>query len=417
MSQYYSVPSEVDLTPPAELKGLARRAGLIGLIGAALSLVGLAVDPTQFYRSYLVAWLFVTGITLGCFALGLLHQLTRGGWGVMIRRILGAATRTLPLLALGFVPIVVGMQELYPWARPEVVEHDALIQAKTWWLNAKDFTLRGFGYFAVWGFFVWALNRLSKRQDEVQSSKLFRLMQATAAPGLLLYCLAATLASVDWIMSLDPHWYSSLFGVNFIGGHAVSALAFLIPMAVWLGNRAPMDRLFRPRHFHDYGKLLLAFVMLWTYFQLSQLIIVWSGDLPEEVTWYLARIEGGWKWISIALIFGHFALPFLLLLSRDLKRDAGKLAGVAGVLLAMRWLDLYWQVAPAFQHGEHAGLQFHWLDLATLLGVGGVWFAFYLWHLGRRPLLPVHEPYLADALEDEHGHAEEGPAEEGTVEA
>lgn len=403
MSQYYSVPADVDLTPPEDLARLAKRASLVGLIGAVLSLLGLWLEPAQFYRSYLVAWLFVTGITLGCFALGLLHQLTRGGWGVMIRRVFGAATRTLPLLALGFVPIVLGMEHLYPWARPEVVEHDPLIQAKVWWLNPDGFALRGVGYFLVWGFFIWALNRMSRRQDQVQSTKLFKLMQATAAPGLLLYCLTATLASVDWLMSLDPHWYSSLFGVNFIGGHAVSALAFLIPMAVWLSQRPPMDALFRQRHFHDYGKLLLAFVMLWTYFQLSQLIIVWSANLPEEVTFYLARTEGGWRWVSIALILGHFALPFLLLLSRDLKRDAKRLSIVALVLLAMRWVDLYWLAAPNFVHGElggHGELHLHWLDLATLLGVGGIWFTFYLNALRRRPLLPVHEPYLAEALDD-----------------
>ena len=381
---------------------MMRRAGLVGVIGLAASLLGLWLDSAQFFRSYLVAWLFITGITLGCFALGLLHQLTRGGWGVMIRRVFGAATRTLPLIVVGFVPIVVGMKHLYPWANPEVVAHDPLIQAKAWFLNSQGFIVRSAAYFAIWGFFIWALNRLSKRQDEVQSTKLFRMMQATAAPGLVLYCLTATLASVDWIMSLDPHWYSSMFGISFIGGTAVSGLAFLIPMAVWLSQRPPMDALFRQRHFHDYGKLLLAFVMLWTYFQLSQLIIVWSGNLPEEVTWYLARIHGGWKWISIAIILFHFALPFLLLLSRDLKRDVKKLAAVAGLLLIMRWLDFYWQVAPAFAHGgEDTGLHLHWLDLATLLGVGGTWFAFYLWQLRQRPLLPVHEPYLVEAIDDD----------------
>ncbi len=402
MSREFIVPADLDLTPPSSLSSLASRAWLVGLVGVVLSVLGLWLNPEQFFRSYLVAWLFVLSIVLGCFSLGLLHQLTRGGWGVVIRRTLGAATRTLPWVALGFIPIWLGMRRLYPWSRPEVVEHDALIQAKTWFLNPTGFTLRALAYFAIWGFFVWALNRLSKRQDEVQSHKLFRLMQATAAPGLIAYCLTATLASVDWIMSLDPLWYSSMFGVSFIGGNAVAALAFLIPMSLYLSQRPPMNQLFRRRHFHDLGKLLLAFVMLWSYFQLSQLIIVWSGNLPEEVTWYLARMHGGWKWISIALILGHFALPFTLLLSRDLKRDAKRLAMVAGVLLVMRWLDFYWQVAPAFGHGaETAGLHLHWLDLTTVLAVGGIWFGTYLRELQKRPLLPVHEPYLVDALDED----------------
>lgn len=386
---------------PRELDGLRTKAWIAGAAGAALSLVGLATNGTQFYRSYLVAWLFWLGITLGCFALGLLHQLTRGAWGVVIRRMLGAATRVLPWMALGFVPIVVGLEEIYIWAQPDVVAHDELIQHKAWYLNPRAFIARAVAYFFLWGFFAWALNRLSLKQDEIRSDKLFRRMQLFAAPGLLLYCLASTFASVDWLMSLDPHWYSSLYGVSFIGGHAVSALAFVIPVALWLSKRDPMKDQFRRGHFHDYGKLLLAFVMLWTYFQLSQLIIIWSGNLPEEVTYYLARTSGGWKWISIALALGHFALPFVLLLSRDLKRDAGKLSLVALLLLGMRWFDLYWQAAPAFSHGDDHGLHLHWLDLATVVGVGGVWLGIYLTELKRRPLLPVFEPYLKEAVEDE----------------
>jgi hypothetical protein len=167
-------------------------------------------------------------------------------------------------------------------------------------------------------------------------------------------------------MSLDPHWYSSLFGVYFLGGQAIAALAFVIPVALYLSRREPMSGAFKAVHFHDYGKLLLAFVMLWTYFALSQLLIIWSADLPEEITWYLERAQGGWKWISILLVLFHFLLPFLLLLSRDLKRNAQTLTRVAVLLLVMRWFDIYWLAAPSWQHGH---LSFHWLDLATLVGV------------------------------------------------
>lgn len=400
MKPTFSVPTDIDLSPPAEIAGLRRKAWIAAAIGLIASGVGLLVAPTQFYRSYLVAWLFWLGIALGCFALGLLHQLTRGEWGLMVRRVLGAATRTLPILLLLFIPVFIGLKEIYVWARPEAVAHDELIQAKTWFLNPTGWALRSIGYFAIWIFFAWVLNHLSKKQDTLSSGKLFRRMQAFAAPGLLLYVMAATFASVDWLMSLDPHWYSSIFPISFVGGHAVSALAFLVPVALWLGRYEPMSKLFRARHFHDYGKLMLAFVMLWTYFQLSQLIIIWSGNLPEEVTYYLTRLEGGWKWITIGLVLGHFALPFVLLLSRDIKRDARKLAVVALVLLVMRWVDLYWQAAPAFVHGGDGGLHLHWLDLATLLAVGGVWMAFFLGELAKRPLLPAHEPYLAEALRE-----------------
>jgi len=388
--------------PPPELNGLRTKAWVVGIIGVVLSIGGFMLDREQFFRSYLVSWLFWLGISLGCYALAMLHQLTRGAWGVMIRRMLGAAMRILPFVAIGFIPIVLGMKELYPWMDAERVAHDELIQMKTWYLNRNGFIFRGIAYFAVWQFFSWVLNRLSLVQDKSESKKVFRRMQLFAAPALAAYCLTATLASVDWLMSLDPHWYSSLYGVMFIAGHAVSAFAFVIPIALYLSLREPLAGQLRPRHFHDYGKLMLAFVALWTYFQLSQLIIVWSGNLPEEVTWYLARTQGGWKWVTITLILFHFVLPFLLLLSRDLKRDAKKLAMVALVLLATRWLELYWHAAPNFGgHGPDAGgLHFHWLDLATMLGVGGLWLALYLGQLASRPLLPAFEPFLREALDE-----------------
>ncbi len=390
----------VAFSPPEGLSRLRSRAWAAAVVGIAASAVGFYLDRTQFFRSYLVAWLFWLGIALGCYAVALLHQLTRGGWGLMIRRALGAATRTLPLLAIAFVPIVLGMSEIYSWARPEAAA-DPLIAAKGWYLNRSGFIWRAVAYFAIWGLPLWLLNRMSLRQDEEAGDRQFRRMRMIAAPALGLYCLAATFASVDWLMSLDPHWYSSLWGVSFIGGHAVSAFAFIILVALFLAGRPPLQGQFQARHFHDYGKLLLAFVMLWTYFQLSQLIIIWSGDLPEEVTFYLARVEGGWKYLSIFLALGHFLLPFVLLLSRDIKRDARRLAMVAGLLLAMRWFDLYWQAAPAFAHGESHGLHFHWLDLATLVALGGLWLAVYFGQLAKRPLLPKFEPYLKEALADE----------------
>ncbi len=386
--------------PPEELAALERKAWLVGAVAGAATVAGLFLDRTQFFRSYLVAWVYWLSIAVGCYAVALLHQMTRGAWGLMIRRPLGAATRILPWVGLAFVPIVLGLPEIYSWAGPDALD-DPLIAHKSWWLNAPAFTLRGIAYFAIWIVPAWWLNRLSRRQDEIASDQLFRRMQMVAAPALVLYVITASAAAVDWLMSLDPHWYSSLYGVMFVVGQGVSALAFVILVALYLSRREPLADQLKPRHFHDYGKLLLAFVMLWTYMQLSQLIIIWSGNLPEEVTFYLNRTEGGWKWISAALVIGHFALPFVLLLSRDLKRDAGRLGRVAVLLLAMRWFDLYWFAAPAWGHGEGAhGLHLHWLDLTSVLGLGGVFLALYFRELAKRPLLPVFEPFLKEALEE-----------------
>jgi hypothetical protein len=383
--------------PPDDLARRQRYGWIFGVLGAAACLVGWALNPTQLFRSYLVAWLFWIGIALGCLAISMLHHLTRGAWGLMIRRPLEAASRTLAALAILFLPIVVGTQELYPWARPEAAG-DELIQQKAAYLNPMGFTLRGFLYLAIWAVFAFTLSWLSLRQDRTAEPGLFRRMQMVSAPGLAIYCLLATFASVDWLMSLEPHWYSSLFGVYFIVGHGLSALAFVIVVAVYLSQREPMERFFKPVHFHDYGKLMLAFVMIWAYIAVSQLLIIWSGNLPEEVGWYLERSQGSWKYVSIVLALFHFLLPFVLLLSRDLKRNAKLLSRVALLVLFMRFVDLYWLAAPSF---GHHGLVFHWLDVATVITIGGIWFAVFVGQLRRHPLLPINDPYLEEALTDD----------------
>ncbi len=383
-------------TPPRELGGLASKAWIVGGLGVAASAVGLLTDRAQFFQSYLVAWVFWTALTLGCLAILMLHHLTRGAWGLMIRRPVEAASRTLPLLSLLFLPLLLGLGEIYSWARPEASE-DPLIQHKAAYLNPFAFALRSLAFLAIWTLFAWALNRLSRRQDETADPGLFRRLQAVAAPGLVVFCLLSTFAAIDWLMSLDPHWYSSIFGVYFITGEGVAGFAFVSIVALYLSQRAPLEGVLRPQHFHDYGKLLLAFVMLWSYMAVSQLLIIWSGNLPEETPWYLHRVEGGWKWVSIALILFNFLLPFLLLLSRDLKRNARALAVVAVLVLLMRWVDFYWLSAPTFHHH----LAPHWLDLATLVGIGGVWTAVFCTELRKYPLLPIHDPYLEEALADE----------------
>jgi len=383
---------------PAELGQLERRAWMVGGIGVVLSILGALLDLDQFLHSYLVAWLLWLGVAFGCFAVMVLHHLSRGGWGLMIRRVLEAAAKTIPLLGLLFIPVLLGLSSIYSWARPENVIGNPMMEHKAAYLNAPFFIGRAVLYFALLGGLAWLLSSRSLRQDRTGDAKLFRHMQNISGPSLGLYVLVATFASVDWIMSLDPMWYSSLFGVYFVGGHGVSAFAFVIPVALWLSQREPMSKAFQQRHFHDYGKLLLAFTMLWAYFALSQLLIIWSANLAEEVTWYLERVYGGWKYLGILLGLVHFFVPFLLLLSRNLKRDAKRLTWVAVLLLVMRWVDLYWQVGPVF---HHEGFTLHWLDLATVVGVGGIWFASFLRLLGKHPLLPVNDPYLEEALPSE----------------
>jgi hypothetical protein len=374
---------------------LQRPALIAGILALAASAGGVAIDPLQFFRSYLVAYLFWLGISLGSLPILMLQYITGGAWGAVIRRILESATRTLPLLVVLFVPLLFGLTHLYEWARPEAVAHDAVLQHKQLYLNVPFFLLRSALYFATWLVLVWLLNRWSAAQDVTDDPAIARRLEYLSRGGLLLYTLTMTFASVDWVMSLEPHWFSTIYGILFIGGQVLAAFAFAIPVAALLADRPPLSRVIGAGHFHDLGKLLLAFVMLWAYFSFSQFLIIWSGNLPEESPWYLSRLRGGWEWIGVALIAFHFALPFVVLLSRDIKRDARRLALVACGVIAMRGVDLFWLVTPAF---APAGLQVHWLDVATLVGVGGIWLAAFVWQLRGRPLLPLRDPALAELV-------------------
>jgi hypothetical protein len=387
-----------DWAAPGDLDGLQRKALVAGAIGSVASALGLFLNPPVFFRAYLVAWLLVVGVAVGCLALSMLHHLSRGAWGLMVRRPMEAAARTIPFVALLSIPILLGMKQIFVWARPEVVAHDVILQEKHWYLNVPFFILRLVIYFVVWGGFGFILDRLSRRQDVAPDPGLARRMQLIAAPGLALYCLLATFASVDWLMSLQPHWFSTIYGIYFIGGQNLAALAFLILIAFYLSRREPMERVLAPRHFHDYGKLFLAFVMLWAYFSFSQFLIIWAGNLPDEIIWYVRRIEHGWGWLALAIVLFHFGMPFLLLLSRGLKRVPKRLGSLALLMLFMRWVDLYWQAEPAFHKGE---FYFHWLFLATLLGLGGIWLYVFCAELKKRPLLPINDPFLAEAVAHE----------------
>jgi hypothetical protein len=371
-----------------------RRGALVaGLGAAALSAAGALLDPVQFLRSYLAAYVFWVGVPLGCLALLMLQYLTGGAWGAVIRRPLESGTRTLPLMALLFVPVALGVGELYAWAQPEAVAHDPLLQHKRVYLNVPFFLARAVLYFGVWVAVSHALDRWSRAQDETDDPTPGVRLELLSRGGLLLLGLTMTFASIDWVMSLEAHWFSTIYGVIFMGGAVLSALTVAVALAALLARRPPLAGVITAAHLHDLGKLLLAFVMLWAYFAFSQFLIIWSGNLPEETPWYLARLRGGWQWVALGLVVFHFVLPFLLLLSREVKRRAGTLLLVALGLLAMRFVDVFWLVAPAFRP---AALGVHVLDVATAVAVGGVWLATFVGGLAGRPLVPLRDPSLPE---------------------
>ena len=392
---------EKGYNPPAELASVRTRALIVGVVFLVLLIIGAFVNREQFFHAYLVGFIFWVGITVGSLALLMLQHLTGGAWGIVIRRVLEAATRTLPLMALLFVPIVLGLKHIYPWMNPDKM-HTAALQVKAAkFLNPSFFTIRAVVYFAIWSLAAFLLNRFSLQQDRNPSRRLRKNMQFVSGPGLVVLVLAVTFASIDWVMSLDPAWFSTIFGLIFVASWTLSALAFTTLTMTWLSRREPMNAVVQRSHFHDWGNLTLALVMLWTYFAFSQYLIIWSGNLPEETTWYVARKHGGWGVIALAIVILQFVFPFLSLLSRATKTSAQKLALLAVLILVMRIVDVIWLIEPTYHPGDFV---LNWMDFVAPIAIGGLWLAMFSWQLQKQPLVPINDPQLEQALEPAHGH-------------
>lgn len=378
--------------PPA-VAGWQLRALVIGVIGLIAAVAGYFVDHYQFYRAWLVGFAFWIGIALGGLGLMMIQYLTGGTWGVVTRRVFEAAARTVfPLGVVLFIPIALGTHSLYHWTH---VGDDPILLQKQPWLNVPFFLGRAAFYFIIWWLLSSLLAKWSKQHDETGNHAHRQRMADLSGPGFLIWGLTVTFAAFDWLMSLDPHWYSTIYGLLVIAGQGISILAFTIVVATLLSRREPMNHVYNSGHFHDLGKLLFALVMVWAYFSYSQLVIIWSGNLPEEIPWYLRRFNGEWKWVSWALLVFHFILPFSILLSKGLKRNAGKLVLVAGLLLLMRFIDLVWLVAPEF---KQANLGAVWIYVSTTVGIGGIWLWFFFRNLQSRAMLPVNDPQFEQAL-------------------
>ncbi len=366
------------------------------MIGAILCVAGLLLTPQEFLRGYLIGFMFWLGLSLGCLALLMVQHLSGGLWGLVMRRSLEAASRNLPLMAILFLPILLGRNQLYEWmTNAELTEHNH------WYLNTPYWIGRFVLYFAIWLGLMWILNKRSVVQDSpVVVRPRFQLLSGI---GLILYALTISFAAVDWVMSLDPHWGSTIYGMIFMAGQGLSALAFSVIMLTVLTRYSPYRDIVKPMQFHDIGKLMLAFVMLFAYFSFSQWLIIWSGNLPEEIGWYLNRIRGGWGVIALAIVLFHFALPFALLLSRERKRAGRRLIWLAVLLMFMRLVDIYWYVVPNFAHAR-GHFYFSIWYLVAPIAIGGLWLAAFFYNLRQRPLLPAYEPQIPSLLHQGSGH-------------
>jgi hypothetical protein len=394
----------VSYNAPPQLKRLQQRGLPVGVVLFAILVFGFLSNRGQFFRSYLFAFSFWTGISVGSLALLMLQHLTGGGWGLVIRRVLEAATRTLPLMVVLFLPIIAGGHWLYPWTHAEVIaKSPALVEKARLYLNLNFFVVRAAIYFAIWLLLAFFLNRWSLLQDQTGNRQFTKRMRVLSGPGFVLFVFTVTFASIDWFMSLDPEWSSTIYGFIYVASWSLSALAFVIAALAVLTKYEPLKTVVAPLHFHDLGKLLLALVMLWAYFAFSQFLIIWSGNLPEEIRWYLPRTRGAWGAIALAVVVLHFAFPFLFLLSRSLKRDPHKLVLVAGLILVMRLLDLLWMITPNF-----TGAYFHvsWMDIVAPLAMGGLWLGVFGWQLNQRALIPINDPQFETVLQQAHSHSE-----------
>jgi len=398
-----STTSHLDLSPPEIVKKISQRSLVIGVVFAVISIALALKTPDEFYRAYLLGFMCWLGVALGSMAILMIRHLTGGGWGTVIRRILGAAMRTLPLLAILFIPVILGIRHLYIWAQPlsniedkRLREH--LEQITQTYLTWNGFVVRAIFYFAVWNVLSFLLSMWSKQTDHTGAPDNSGRFKAVAGPGLILYGFTISFAAIDWIMSLDPSWISTIFGLVILIGEVLSAMCFAVVVERILFNYKPMSEMLTADFVHDHGKWMLTFIMVWAYFSFSQWLIIWAGNLPAEITFYLRRLNGGWGSIGLILVLFHFAVPFAMLLSRPFKRNIRKLVWVAVWLILMRYLDLFWIIEPNFSKT----LTVTAADIVVPIAIGGIWLWFFFRNLALLPLLPAYDQDAHEVLLPEH---------------
>jgi len=398
---------QLDLTAPPIVKTIGQRSLIVGVVFGLIGLILAFLRPEQFFRAYLLGFMCWLGVSLGSMAILMIRHLTGGGWGMVIRRILGAAMRTLPLLALLFIPIILGIHKLYIWAQPldqiadkHLSEH--LKDITKTYLTTNGFVIRAIFYFAIWNLLSYLLSHWSRQTDRAGAPDNTERFKAVAGPGLILYGFTISFAAIDWVMSLDPSWISTIFGLVILIGEVLSAMCFAVVVERILFNYKPMSEMLSPDFVHDHGKWMLTFVMVWAYFNYSQWLIIWAGNLPSEITYYMRRLNGGWGYVGLFIVIFHFAIPFGTLLSRPFKRNIRKLVWLAVWLIMMRYLDLFWIIEPNFS----TTFQVTVADIVVPIAIGGFWLAYFFRNLGSLPLLPLYDPSAGEVLHPQHHHPE-----------
>jgi hypothetical protein len=392
--------TNLDLSAPPVARTIQSRSLIVGLVFSVIAILGALARLDEFLHAYLLSYMAWLGITLGSMAILMLRHVTGGSWGMVIRRIMGAAMRTLPLMAVLFIPILLAIPRMYIWAQPlDAIQNqhlrEHLQEITKSYLSVRWFVVRAVVYFAIWGILVYFLTKWSARQDHPPIQDNSSRFRALAGPGMILYAFTISFAAIDWVMSLDPSWISTIFGLVILAGQLLSAMCFAVVIERILFRYRPMSELLQPKHVHDHGNLMLTFIMLWAYFAFSQWLIIWSGNLPEEISWYLRRLHGGWGGVGLIVAVFHFAVPFAILLSRPFKRDVTRLVWLAVWLILMRYTDLFWMIEPSFS----ASFRVTWADIVVPIAMGGLWLAYFFRNLRSMPLLPAYDAHAKEVLE------------------
>ena len=416
-----------DLSAPAFVDGWQRRALVVGsaasVVAAGLALADGSIDHVL--RAWLLGLMLTFGFAVGGLALLMVQYVTGGKWGLLLRRPLEAMSRTLPLVFAYWVVIALSLKKLYLWASPAMIadgvkrglisadQLDAINHAigfKRPMLNPAAFVVASLVCFAIWGFYTWKLNALGLQRDATSPASTpewIKRFENISGPGVIVYAITMSAAAIYWVMSLDPTWYSSVYGLLFLVGQGYQVLALGIIVSVSLSKGEPFKTILRTTEQHDLGKFTFAFVMLNIYLAFSQFLIIWSGNLPEEIPWYMDRFQGGWGVIITLDFLFHWLIPFTLLLSRDLKRNKKRLVRVCQWMVFAKAFDLFWLIEPNFKDAAR-NLHFSWGILeyvAVPVAMTAFWAAYYCVQLKSRPLVQTNDPHVAEILEAEHAHA------------
>lgn len=404
---------KIDMKQLGKLPKLALVIGVVGLLLTAVSYFVVGNELGIFYRGYLVGFMFWFNLAAGSLFWLMVQHLAGGSWGVMIRRVVEAGARMLPWSVLFLLPVLIfGMHSIYEWTHTDIVEHDIVLKQKSPYLNTTGFFIRLAGYILIWAFLAYRLSWISARQDKGIDPLLSVKMKRISGVGMLMLFMTMTFAAIDWLLSLEPHFFSTMYGPVVMAGQALASMSFVVAIMVLLTTIGPMKGRLTSGHVHDMGNFMLASTMFWAYVNFSQFLIIWGANLAEEVPYFLRRMSGGWGWVGAFLIAFHFFAPFFMLLNRTLKKNLNVLVRVAMFILFLRFIDLCYLILPsAFDaHAADANYQGHVYPGSILVaalsvaGIGGIWLFFFFKNLVQRPLLPVNDPYLKEALEFRGGH-------------